>query len=98
MMMTQDEYWGIFVADSRPNSAIHYLTAVQPSEEEAWEHAHELDEAAFEHAVEEAYGEQKEEPDWDDYDGFHYVEPIDAALAEEAAPQLERNIAIQVYR
>ncbi len=97
-MMTQDEYWGIFVADNIPNSAIHYLTAVQPSEEEAWEYAQELDEKAFERAGEEAYGEEKEAPDWDDFDGYHYVEPIDAALAAEAAPRLERNIAVQVYR
>ncbi len=84
--------------DSILNSAIHYLTAVQPSEEEAWEHAQELDEKAFERAVEEAYGEDKEAPGWDDFDSYHYVELIDAALAEEAAPQLERNIAVQVYR
>jgi hypothetical protein len=46
---------------------------------------------AFETAQDEA-----EEPDWENYDGLHYVEPVSPELVESASNELELGFAVSV--
>ena len=90
-----EELWGVFFGD---DSGRTYLVATTQSEEEALEHARGLDQESFERALV-AYNEgddEAPEPDWDDFSGMHFVEPISEELAAEAAGQLARGFAVWV--
>ena len=93
-MMRSDERYGVFFRHGD-----QYLVAVVEGEEEAIEEARRRDEAAFEGATEKHAEEPDEhpEPDLDDFEGMHYVEPISDELADSAGDELARGFAVRVW-
>jgi len=89
-----EEVYGVLLRDSGRK----YLVAVEETQEEAQETAEQFDEEAWENALV-LYNEGEEvgsELEREDFDGLHFAEPITRELAERCAPQLQRNIAVQL--
>jgi hypothetical protein len=63
----------------------------------AQELAAELDEELFREARAgyEEFGDTPE-PDWDDFEGLHFVEPLSQELADDTADELAEGLIVQV--
>ncbi len=84
--------WGVLFEDS----GREYLIAVRTDEDEAHDLARELDETSFERAMDKYLEDEAEEPDWEDFDGMHYVEETSSKLADSAREELARGFAVRV--
>jgi hypothetical protein len=84
------EFWGVFT-DYRVDET--YLVSVFEDEEDAIDYAREEDQRQFEVVMEEGEGDA---PEWEDFDGMHYVERVSAELAADARDQLARAVAVRV--
>jgi hypothetical protein len=86
------EVLGVFFRD---RGAEEYLVEAHVDEQEAQEAARARDERAFEQALEEAEQEGGE-PVWEDYEGMHYVEPVDPTVVERVQEQLDHGLAVRI--
>jgi hypothetical protein len=77
--MAEDVY-GVFFQDGYEE----YLFAAFETEEEAWDYAAELDKRIYEEALDKARDSvfPVGEPEWDDFAGMHYVQPIARDLVD----------------
>jgi hypothetical protein len=87
-----EDMWGVFFRGVG-DDVEEYLAEVYEDEEEAIEAAEARDQLVFEQELEEGGGEI---PNWEDYEGMHYVEPIARNIVEEAQEELDRGFAVRV--
>jgi hypothetical protein len=88
--MMDKELWGVFFDDQGEQT---YLVAVFDDEEQAIDYAREQDQRQFASVMTEGEGD---EPDWEDFEGMHYVEPVSPKLAADARDELARGLAVRV--
>ncbi len=86
-----EELYGVFFKASGEEC----LRAVEESEEEAEETAIYWDERTFQE-VQDDYEGEGDEPEWEDYQGMHYVETIAPGLAKQAEWELSRGFVVRV--